>query len=266
MIQTRTSPVRGVIHHNHNMKHELINRGDPTPLHYQVRLALLALIHRSGLRPGDQLPPENVLCDRFGVSRQTLRQAMESLAQDHILYRQRPKGTFVGFGAAEGDLQIVRSVWEDLRRLGMEPTVRVLDTAVRTAAEIAAFLEVSPETSVLELRRVFSADGAAVSHDCAYFPLPEFTWLLQEDLSQSWYELLRTRRGIAISYARTIVEATLADAEVSRHLGIEPGMPLLRLRRQTYTNGDDHPIAYTSALYRSDRYQFAVTLSRRRTS
>jgi GntR family transcriptional regulator len=239
-----------------------IDRADPTPLHHQVRLALLALIRESGLRPGDQLPPENVLCERFRVSRQTLRQSVDALVRDHILYRQRPKGTFVGFGAAEGDLQVLRSVWEDLRRLGMEPAVRVLGTAVKPATEVAAFLEVSPESSVLELRRIFLANGSAISYDCAYFPLPEFDWLLKEDLSQSWYELLRTQRGIEISFARTIVEATHADAEVAAHLGITPGMALLHLRRQKYAHGD-HPIAYTSALYRSDRYQFAVTLSRR---
>ena len=153
-------------------------------------------------------------------------------------------------------------MWEDLRRLGMEPTVRVLGAEVKPAANVAAFLEVSPETSVIELRRVFLADGSAISCDFAYFPFAEFEWLLEEDLSQSWYELLRTRRGISISYARTVVTATLADSEVAAHLEIAPGEALLSLRRQTYAQGE-HPIAYTAALYRSDRYQFAVALSRR---
>jgi GntR family transcriptional regulator len=244
------------------MKQTVVDRADPTPLHHQVRRALVALIRESGLRPGDQLPPENVLCDRFRVSRETLRKAVEVLVQEHVLYRQRPKGTFVGFGAVEGDLQILRSIWEDLRRLGMEPAVRVLGTKVRPAADVAAFLEVPPDSQVIELRRVFSADGSAISYDNAYFPLPEFAWLLDEDLSGSWYELLRARRGISVLYARTIIEATLADEEVAAHLDIVPGRALLHLRRQTYAQGN-HPIAYTSGLYRSDRYQFSVTLSRR---
>jgi DNA-binding GntR family transcriptional regulator len=62
-----------------------------------------------------------------------------------------------------------------------------------------------PTVRVLELRRIFPAAG---------------TWLSKEDLSQSWHELLRVRRGIAISFARTIVEATLADTELAAHLGI----------------------------------------------
>ncbi|MBV8397834.1 MAG: GntR family transcriptional regulator [Acetobacteraceae bacterium] len=246
------------------MKQAAVDRADPTPLHHQVRRALLALIRESRLRPGDQLPPENTLCDRFGVSRQTVRQAVEALVRDHVLYRQRPKGTFVGFGAVEGDLQVLRSVWEDLRRLGMEPAVRVLGVKTRPASEAAAFLEVAPDSDVIELRRLFLADGSPISYDCAYFPLPDFAWLLEEDLSASWYELLRAQ-GISILYARTIIGATLADNELAALLDAAPGAALLRLRRQTYAQ-DDHPVAYTCGLYKCDRYQFSVTLSRRPTA
>ena len=147
----------------------------------------------------------------------------------------------------------------------MEPAVRVLGTKVRPAADVAAFLEVAADSSVIEMRRVFWADGSAISYDCAYFPLPDFAWLLNESPSELWYELLRARRGISILYARTVVGATLADKEVAAHLDIMPGTALLHLRRQTYAQGD-HPVAYTSALYRSDRYQFSVTLSRRPTA
>jgi DNA-binding GntR family transcriptional regulator len=92
--------------------------------------------------------------------------------------------------------------------------------------------------------------------------MPAFEWLLAEDLRQSWYELFRLRKGLTIQYARTIVGATLADAEAADHLGIAAGSALLHLRRQTYTQGHQL-IAYTSALYRSDRYQFSVSLARR---
>jgi GntR family transcriptional regulator len=239
-----------------------VDRSDPVPLHHQVRMAVLSLIRESGLQPGDQLPPEPALCERFQVSRQTLRQAVDQLVQEHVLYRQRPKGTFVGFGAVEGDLQDLRSVWEDLRRLGMEPTVQLLAAEKRPAGDAAVFLEVSPGREVLELRRVFSADGAPISYDVAYFALPEFDWLLAEDLTSSWHELLRSRRGIVVAYARTVVEATIASPEVAGHLDVAPGSALLHLRRQTYAH-NDQLISYSSALYRSDRYHFSVTLSRR---
>jgi GntR family transcriptional regulator len=245
--------------------HTPVDRDDPAPLHHQVRRALLALINELNLKPGDQLPPEHVLWERFQVSRQTLRQAVEFLVRDHVLYRQRPKGTFVGFGAVEGDLRTLRSVWEDLRRLGMEPTVRVLSMQKKEAGEIAPFLEVRPDSRVLELRRVFVVGRGPISLDTAYFPLPEFEWLADEQLDGSWYELLKVRRGIALSHARTVIDAMPAIGMVATHLDVAEGAALLRLRRQTYAQGGgegERPIAYTAALYCGDRYQFSVVLPR----
>ena len=241
----------------------VIDRRDPVPLHHQVRRALLGQIRGEALRPGDQLPTEAELCARFNVSRQTLRQAVDGLVQEHVLYRERPRGTFVGFGAVEGDLHVLRSVWEDLRRQGMEPEVRLLEAAVVPAGEIAPYLEVSATAPALRLRRVFSADGTPVSYDVTYFPLPEFAWLQEEDLTSSWYVLLRSR-GIAVEYARTTIAAEVATPGMADHLRVEPGVALLQLRRQTYAQSD-RLLAYSTAWYRSDRYTFAVTLSRRGT-
>jgi GntR family transcriptional regulator len=239
-----------------------VDRLDPTPLHYQVRRAILALIDELKLKPGDQLPPESVLWERFQVSRQTLRQAVESLVREHILYRQRPKGTFVGFGAVESDLQSLRSVWEDFRRLGMEPTVRVLSVRETAARQVDPFLNSMNVGRFLELTRVFAANQSPVSYDQAYFPLPEFEWLKQQALDVSWYELLRSRGGATVSHARNVIDATKATKQIAGHLSVPIGTALLRLRRQVYSQ-DDRPIAFTSALYRCDFFQFSVMLSRR---
>ena len=239
-----------------------VDRLDPTPLHHQVRRAILALIQELKLKPGDQLPPENILSERFQVSRQTLRQAVESLVREHILYRERPRGTFVGFGAVESDLQTLRSVWEDFRRLGMEPTVRVLSLKETAARKIDPFLDGMGADRFLELIRIFAVKQSPVSYDKAYFPLPEFEWLRNEPLNGSWYELLRSKGGAAVSHARNVIDATKATKQIAGHLNVPTGSALLRLRRQVYSQ-DDRPIALTVALYRSDFYQFSVMLSRR---
>lgn len=238
-----------------------VDRLDPTPLHSQVRRAILALITELKLKPGDQLPPEKVLWEQFQVSRQTLRQAVESLVREHILYRERPKGTFIGFGAVESDLQMLRSVWEDFRRLGMEPTVRVVSLR-ETVARHDPFLDALGAGRFLQLTRVFAANQSPISYDRAFFPLPEFEWLKREALDASWYELLRMKGGTTVSHARNVIDATSATKKVGSYLNVRAGTALLRLRRQVYSQ-DDRPIAFTSALYRSDFYQFSVTLSRR---
>ena len=238
-----------------------VNRLDPTPLHHQVRRAILALIEELHLKPGDRLPPENVLWDRFKVSRQTLRQAVESLVRENILYRQRPRGTFIGFGAVKSDLQALRSVWEDFRRLGMEPTVHVI-SARDVAPEHVDSLDVMSANRFFELTRVFAANESPVSYDKAYFPLPEFEWLKHEALDVSWYNLLRAKGGATVSHARNVIDAVKATKQVAAHLKVPVGTALLRLRRQVYSQ-DNRAIAYTVALYRSDLYQFSVMLSRR---
>lgn len=239
-----------------------IDRLDPTPLHHQVRRSILILIDDLQLKPGSQLPPENVLVDRFKVSRQTLRKAVDSLVQENVLYRERPKGTFIGFGAVESDLQVLRSVWEDFRRLGMEPGVKVLSLRETSGDGIDPFLHSMESTRFLELTRLFAADHSPVSYDQAYFPLPEFEWLKTERLDSSWYDLLRAKGGATVARARNIIDAVKASKKIASHLNVKTGTALLRLRRHVYSQ-DDRPIAFSSALYRSDIYQFSVMLSRR---
>ena len=245
---------------------QALDRNDPTPLHLQVRRALLALIADLRLKPGDRLPAETVLWDRFRVSRSTLRQAVDALVRDNVLYRQHPKGTFVGHGAVEGDLQVLRSIWEDIRRLGMEPAARQVGARRVLAPEISPLVAVAPDQPMLELQRVFTADGEPIAFDTAYFPLPEFEWLGREDLEASWYDHLAAR-GITLSHARTTIDATRASGQVAALLGVDAGEALLCLRRQTFTRNDSpggqRPIAFTSALFRAGCYQFSVVLSRR---
>lgn len=238
-----------------------VDRCDPTPLHHQTRRALLELINSEGLHPGDQMPSEAELAERFGVSRQTLRQAVDFLEREDVLYRERPKGTFVGFGAVEGDLQVLRSVWEDLRRLGLEPTARVLDVEyVPAGDEVSQQLGVQSHDRVIRLRRVFYGNGTPVALDIVHFPSPAFDWLLQEDLSTSWYDLFHVR-GLDVLYARTRVGAVNASPETAARLTVEPGQALLELQRHSYTRHDEL-LAYSQTQYRPDRYNFSVVLSR----
>ncbi len=245
---------------------QALDRNDPAPLHLQVRRALVALIADLRLKPGDQMPAENVLWDRFRVSRSTLRQAVDALVRDNVLYRQHPKGTFVGYGAVEGDLQVLRSIWEDIRRLGMEPATRLIGARTVVAPDIAPLVAVAPDQPMLELQRVFTANSEPIAFDTAYFPLPELAWLRGEDLEASWYEHLKAR-GITLSHARTTIDAKRATEQVAALLEVSEGEALLCLRRQTYTKNDhlkgQRPIAFTSALFCTDRYQFSVVLSRR---
>lgn len=243
---------------------DAVDRTDPTPLHFQIRERILQRIHES-YRPGDQLPPEPELCEDFGVSRSTLRKAVDGLVSEGVLHRERPKGTFVALGATEGDLTSLRSIWEDFRRLGMNPTIRIESAQIVQNPGVAAFLDREPEMPLLELRRVYSVGGEPVVIDHSWLSAQEHGWLLDEDLTGSWFELLEARDGPCIDHARQIVSAQSADFEVASMLLVPVGAALLEVRRQIYRY-DGRPIAYSHAWYRGDRYSFSVGLPRRRPS
>lgn len=240
-----------------------VDRRDPTPLHHQVRRGLLRHLRAAGLKPGDQLPPEPSLCQAFSVSRHTLRQAVDSLVKDGMLARRRPWGTFVDFGAVAGNLRVHRSIWEDLRRLELKPEARLVSVQVVAAkGEVARMLDLEPGTASIRLERVFLADGEPLGIVVSSFAHERFTWLLAEDLTQSWYELAAARGLSAPERARQIVRATIADEYHAGHLGCPIGFPLLETLTQVIGHGGE-VINYSQSRFRADRYHFSIDLPHR---
>lgn len=239
-----------------------VDRRDPTPLHHQVRQGLVAYIRDNGLRPGDRLPPEPELYQRFGVSRQTLRQAVGALVHQNVLARQRPGGTFVAFGAIEGTLRSLRSIWDDLRQINLAPAASVLSAKVTSCDEETALTLRRPVGSpVFKLERLFTGNGEPVAVDLELFPLPEFDWLLHEDLSTSWYEVLETKRGIQLEYARQTLKAAAATRRQASHLGVPANFPLFEISRILYAQGG-RLINCGRSWFRGDRYHLSLVLPR----
>lgn len=240
----------------------MIDRSDPTPLHFQIRRELLRQIRRDRLNPGDQLPPEAQLIERFGVSRQTLRQAVDGLVAEGILFRSRPHGTFVAFGAAAGDLKSLRSISEELRRLEVVPATRLIGREIVPCdPEPARFLEIPAGTEVVRIDRVFTGDEEPIAFDTGYFPHPEFDWLLEEDAPDSWYQSLEERNGLLIAYATQVLSAVPASPEIGALLNAEADSPLLRIDSQTHS-AEGRVFNYSTTWFRGDRYHFSVVLPR----
>ena len=242
----------------------VVDRRDPVPLHHQVRRAILDQILSGQIRVGDRLPTESELCEQLGVSRNTLRQAVTSLVSDGVLWRERPRGTFVTMGAVEGDLRVLRSIWEDFRRLGLKAEAQVLNLRISKAdADVASHLNVGQSSPVIELARLFTADDEPLVFDVDYFPSPEFDWMLGADLSTSWYDTFEETDTWRISHARQTLTATAAEGEIAEVLRVPKGSPLLQIRRQLY-GLRGAVVNYCCGWYRSDRYRFSVVLPRTR--
>lgn len=240
------------------------DRSAPVPLYYQLKQWLSSRILSGELRPGAQLPSELELCERLGVSRGVVRQALSELRYEGLIDRERGKGTFVSMPkTAEGLISGLSGLADDAALRGQIIESRVLDLReVPASASVARRLELVPGDPVVELERVRALNGEPHVLVMTYLPASMVPGLTQRDLngSESLYRILREEYGLAMVSSRRRVEATVAGARESHLLGIERGAPLLVLRSIGYTTGQ-RPFDYFIAYHRGDRSAFEVELA-----
>lgn len=220
-----------------------------------VRDHLRGLI-ADGLSVGATIPSERELCEEFGVSRMTVRQAVDALVVEGLLERVQGRGTFVA--QPKVDLQPrLASFPEEMRRRGMEPSVEVL-SAARTAAprQVADALELPEGAEVHHLRRLRLADGLPMAVEENWVPVALVPDL--SELTPSVYEAL-TAKGLAPSWGEDVIEAVQLDGEVAGHLRLPIGAAGLYIRRRTFSG--DLAVEYAGSVYRADRYTLWVPVA-----
>jgi GntR family transcriptional regulator len=236
---------------------------DRLQLRYQqVREALADEIARGGRAPGSRLPPERALADHFGVSRVTLRRALDELEVGGIVARS-PGGWTVASAAIGEPPNALMSFSEMAASRGLAPGGRILDRGVRPASmDEADALGLAPGAPLFELERLRSMDGVPILLDRARIPLSLAPGIEEADLEErSLYSVLEERYRLRPTRAHFTVEAIAADRRTAGLLDLEPGQPLLRCRQQTEDEAGRR-IELCEMAYRGDRYRFRATLVR----
>ncbi|MFP3713787.1 GntR family transcriptional regulator [Puerhibacterium sp. TATVAM-FAB25] len=224
---------------------------------YQAVRAYLADLIENELSEGDALPSERALTDRFGVSRMTVRQALDSLAADGVLVREQGRGTFVAPARVDFEMRLT-TFGEDVRRRGMAPGTQVLDAAtVPASPRVAEQLALAPGEPVHEVRRLRSADGVPMSLEHAWLPARLLPAMLDDGVPESLYGALRAA-GYAPTWGEDTISASEATPEEAALLEMHASVALLRTRRRTYA--EDTAVMYSQASYRGDRYSVVVPL------
>lgn len=223
-----------------------------------IRDQVLDLVE--GLPTGAAIPPERVLCDRLGVSRMTLRRAVDDLVREGFLDRQHGRGTFVAVPKIAQQLTMT-SFSEDMRRRGLAPASRTLSlTTVSAGASLGRRLEISPAASVVQVRRLRLADGQPMAIETLHVPAQAVPDLTAADLTDaSFYELLGSRYGLAVTSGSQTIEPTVTTDEESGLLGVPLHSPAFLFERTSRTGGGT-VIEFVRSVYRGDRYQLAVEL------
>lgn len=234
------------------------------PLYAKVEATLAAEIAGAVLASGCQLPPEDSLIERFGVSRTTVRKAIENLVARGLVEIRRGKGTFVAAPKIRQDLTELSGFVEDMIALGRNPTARLLDKRPAAAdASVAEHLNVPCGTLVYRIERVRLADGIAMSFDETYLPLEIGEKVASNNLeSEPIFSLLENKYDMPLVEALYQLEAVTASDHVAQALGIAAGSPIFLIERTSYCDGHQ-PVDYEKLYYRGDLIKFVTRLSRK---
>jgi GntR family transcriptional regulator len=231
----------------------------PRPKHAQLR-DVLAELATTGLAPETAIPSERELMTTYGVSRATVRKAIDSLVVDGLLQRIHGRGTFVARPRLESRLHLA-SFSQDMRRRGLIPSTRLLNVELdRPPAEVAAALELDDDALAWRLDRVRLADDQPIAIENGWYPKALLPGLDRHDLGGSLYELFADVFDLTIDSAEQTLWGEAADGVVAERLDAATGTPLLVFRRVSKAGGK--PLEYVVSRYRGDRYQIHMSLGR----
>ncbi|NUR76483.1 MAG: GntR family transcriptional regulator [Thermoleophilia bacterium] len=225
----------------------------------ETRERVLELIEP--LNVGDSIPAERQLGHDLGVSRLTVRAALDELVREGYLVRRRGAGTFVAEPKVAKGIDIT-SFSDDMRARGLTPASRTLALHVELAgARLGRILHVSPSELVLSVKRLRLADGEPMAIELLHTRASLVPGLTATDLEEnSFYDLLADRYGISIVGGTQIVEPTVTNEEESEVLGVPLHSPALLFERVTRASSGD-VVEFTNSTYRGDRYRIVSEIN-----
>ncbi len=229
----------------------------PRPKHAQLSDVLAELAVRD-LGPDAAIPSERELMTTYGVSRATVRKAIDNLVASGLLHRIQGKGTFVARPRVESRLHLA-SFSQDMLRRGLTPSTRLLRVdEERPPAEVARSLLLGARGTAWRIDRIRLADDQPMAIEQGWYPTSLLPDLDAEDLSGSLYTLFDVRYGLVIDAAEQTLWGDAAEGTTSRRLEAPVHTPLLVFRRVSSAAG--RPLEHVVSRYRGDRYQVHMTL------
>lgn len=243
-------------------KNEL-NLGGERPLYDQLISFIKNDINAGVLSTGDLLPSETEFCDRYNISRSTVRQAFTALEEQGLVVRKRGKGSFVSRPKVKRSLHNLYSFSDEISALGMQPKSKVLAYEVITPGEeIKRHLGLDdPQEKVYSITRVRYAGDEPLALEMAFIPTRLCPGLTQEMVETgSLYKTLVGKAGLNISHAKETYETSLLGEHEAHILGAPKDTCAFFVQRVSYTAAQDI-FEYTVMVVRSDRCKYEVELT-----
>lgn len=233
------------------------------PLYQQIYTLLREQITAGTLATNTMLPAEQELTEMLGVSRITVKRALNELATSGLVHRQRGRGTIVTYNAAAPTVKgSFETLIDGLKRMRVETQVKLLDVSLsKPSADIREALELSDTEKVQRIVRLRKLEGEPFSYLVTHIPEHVAEGYDDADLASQSLIALLAQAGHAPRAAQQTITASAAEPAVAAMLGIAIGSPLLRIHR-IMRDESGKPVQDITAHYRADRFQYQMNLSR----
>jgi GntR family transcriptional regulator len=229
----------------------------PVPKYHRVYLVLHEQLRDGRFHSG--VPPETELMQQFGVARVTVRKALERLSDEGLIKREPGRGTH----PVVQKRAPLSGLLENLVTMGMDTSVKVVSADfVQASDDIASALHLNAANlKVQKAVRVRSTKEGPISLITTYVPHSIAKHFGKRELAKKPILVLIEQAGVKVGRAEQNISACLADSLAAEHLSVEVGSALLTVKRKVY-NSQDEPIQWLHGLYRPDRYEYVMALSR----
>lgn len=227
-------------------------------IYKQVKEDIGKKINEGTYKSGDRIPAERVLADQYGISRMTLRQALNELEREGLLHREKGRGTFVS--APDLYQENLMSFTKTLINRHMTPSTRIIEVSkVLHLRHVSQMMGIHADEPYYKIKRVRCGDDIPIALETVYLPIMYAKDIDSHDLTESLYGILEQHYGYEMVRSGCEIEAVLANRIQSELLATRRNTALLKISGITYCQGEQM-LFYEESYYRSDLYKYHVDI------
>lgn len=235
-----------------------IDKTSPIPVYYQLKNIVLKKIQSGEFIEGGLIPSERELGEGLNISRMTVRQALNQLVQEGVLYREKGKGTFVS--KSKIVQRNIESFSDTVRQRGLEPITEIIYFCKNEDNQrIKEILELEEMDSLYYLKRLRLASSVPIAIEEVFMPEKYFHELEKHDLTASLYTLIKEEYSYTLNYVDNMIQAAKPSNEEKILFEISSTTPVLKISGIRYS-ASGIKLFYGNDTYRSDEYDYNVRI------
>lgn len=242
----------------------MINKHSPIPIYHQLEELIKHKINTAELRAGEAIPSEREYAEIYNISRMTVRQAVNNMVNEGLLYREKGRGTFVAKKKFEQNLTGLTSFSEDMTKRHHTPSTVIISLQpMKHSPLIIEKLKLMPTDLIYEIKRLRLADNEPIALETIYTPHKLVGPIEKSKINGSFYNYIEQHLKLKLTHGIQTIEAALANKDEMKYLKIEKDDPVLLMQRTTFISEDkDVPIEFVKSAYRADKYKFHLEMKR----